>query len=353
MIWYIKACESVILMSEEPLIMEKQKVTIYDVARKAQVSMATVSRVVNGNSNVKPLTRTKVLKTINLLNYRPNAVARGLASKRTTTVGVIIPNITDIYFSELALGIDDIAAMYKYNIILANSDDSTKKDIHVLDTLLAKQVDGIIFMGNRITDHLRVKFKQIETPVVLAGSIDAQEIEPSVNIDYRKATRDEVLHLIQRGNRKVAFVTGSLSQSINLYDRLLGYQDALKAAHLKYDRKLVFETDRSYKDGYLLRHRLIRSNVSAAMVSNDELAAGVMNGLTDSGIRVPDQFEIATSDDTKLTKMTRPTMSSITQPLYDIGAVAMRLLTKIMDNENVKNRTVLLPYGLIKRDSTK
>ena len=333
--------------------MEKQKVTIYDVARAAQVSMATVSRVVNGNSNVKPLTRKKVLKVINKLNYRPNAVARGLASKRTTTVGVITPNVADTYFSELALGIDDIAAMYKYNMILANSDDNNQKEIHVLNTLLSKQVDGIIFMGNEITDDLRKKFRQTKTPIVLAGSVDARKTEPSVNIDYRQATEDEVSRLIERGNKHIAFVTGSLKRSINVNHRLMGYREALTRHHLSYDPRLVFSTNRSYQSGYELKDRLIKANVSAAIIGNDELAAGVMNGLTDSGIEIPDQFEIVTSDDTKLTKMTRPTMSSITQPLYDIGAVAMRLLTKIMDREPVADHDVLLPYGLIKRDSTK
>lgn len=347
------ACESAIFIKRKTNNMEKQKVTIYDVAHQAQVSMATVSRVVNGNSNVKPLTRKKVLKVIKDLNYHPNAVARGLASKRTTTVGVITPNVADTYFSELALGIDDIAAMYKYNIILANSDDNSKKEIHVLNTLLTKQVDGIIFMGNEITDALRKKFREAKTPIVLAGSIDSKKTEPSVNIDYRQATKDEVSHLIERGNKHIAFVTGSLDQAINSKHRLLGYQDALKKYQLPYDPKLVFSTDRSYHSGYKLSQRLIKLNVSAAMVSNDELAAGVMNGLTDSGIRIPDQFEIATSDDTKLTKMTRPTMTSITQPLYDIGAVAMRLLTKIMNKDKITNQDVLLPYGLIKRNSTK
>ena len=104
--------------------MEKQTITIYDVAREAGVSMATVSRVVNGNPNVKPSTRKKVSEVIERLDYRPNAVARGLASKKTTTVGVIIPNVTNVFFSSLARGIDDIASMYKYNIILANSDEN-------------------------------------------------------------------------------------------------------------------------------------------------------------------------------------------------------------------------------------
>ncbi|HFX4864201.1 TPA: LacI family DNA-binding transcriptional regulator, partial [Streptococcus pyogenes] len=113
-------------------------ITIYDVAREAGVSMATVSRVVNGNKNVKENTRKKVLEVIDRLDYRPNAVARGLASKKTTTVGVVIPNIANSYFSILAKGIDDIAAMYKYNIVLASSDEDDDKEVNVVNTLFAK-----------------------------------------------------------------------------------------------------------------------------------------------------------------------------------------------------------------------
>ena len=124
-------------------------ITIYDVAREANVSMATVSRVVNGNPNVKPTTRKKVLDVIDRLEYRPNAVARGLASKKTTTVGVVIPDISNIFFAELARGIEDIATMYKYNIILSNSDQNLNKELHLINTMLGKQVDGIVFMGGK------------------------------------------------------------------------------------------------------------------------------------------------------------------------------------------------------------
>ena len=151
--------------------MEKQTITIYDVAREAGVSMATVSRVVNGNPNVKPSTRKKVSEVIERLDYRPNAVARGLASKKTTTVGVIIPNVTNVFFSSLARGIDDIASMYKYNIILANSDENPEKEVQVFNTLLAKQVDGIIFMGNDIQESIQHEVNRTRTPVVSAGTI--------------------------------------------------------------------------------------------------------------------------------------------------------------------------------------
>ncbi|KRN79150.1 catabolite control protein A [Fructilactobacillus lindneri] len=333
---------------------KKQTVTIYDVAREASVSMATVSRVVNHNHNVKPETEQKVLNVVKKLNYRPNDVARGLASKKTTTVGVIIPNVTNSYFAALARGIDDIAEMYQYNIILTNSDGDEKKEIKALNTLYSKQVDGIIFMGNDISDEVREELRNVRTPVVLAGSVDPKNEFPSVNIDYRKAIYAQFNKLFENGNDRIAFIADNLSRSINKDYRIRGYQDALKDAGVPFRKSLLIEaTDVSYESGYKLQERLIKSGATAAIVSNDDVAAGIMNAMGDNRINVPEQFEVATSDNTQLTEMTRPTMSTITQPLYDIGAVSMRLLTKVMDNEEIENNNILLSFGLKKRESTK
>lgn len=333
--------------------MDKDTITIYDVAREADVSMATVSRVVNGNPNVKPATRKKVMEVIDRLDYRPNAVARGLASKKTTTVGVIIPDISNIYFASLARGIDDVATMYKYNIILANSDENTIKEMNVLNTLLAKQVDGIIYMGHHISEGVRKEFNRSRTPFVLAGSVDPLSEVASVNIDYKSATKDAVTLLAENGNKKIAFVCGSLGDLINGEERLTGYKEALKKKKLKFDEKLVFETKYSFKNGESLAKELKESGATAAYVGDDELAAGILDGLIDLGVKVPEDFEIVTSNDSLLTEVVRPKLTSITQPLYDIGAVAMRLLTKMMDKEEIEERKVVLPYDIAKRGSTK
>jgi LacI family transcriptional regulator len=251
--------------------MEKQTITIYDVAREANVSMATVSRVVNGNPNVKPATRKKVLEVIDRLDYRPNAVARGLASKKTTTVGVIIPDVSNMFFASLARGIDDVATMYKYNIILANSDGDSLKEVNVLNNLLAKQVDGVIFMGHRITDEVRGEFSRSKTPVVLAGSIDPDEQVGSVNIDYTAATKDAVSLLAKNGNEKIAFVSGALIDPINGQNRLNGYKEALKESNLEYNEGLIFEAPYSFKDGLAIVDRLLNSGAPAAYVTDEQM----------------------------------------------------------------------------------
>lgn len=327
-------------------------VTIYDVAREAGVSMATVSRVVNGNKNVKENTRKKVLEVIDRLDYRPNAVARGLASKRTTTVGVVIPDITNTYFAALAKGIDDIAEMYKYNIVLANSDEDDEKEVAVVNTLFSKQVDGIIFMGYHLTEKIRSEFSRSRTPVVLAGTVDVEHQLPSVNIDYKNATADAVRHLLKH-NKKIAFVSGPLVDDINGKIRLVGYKDALKEAGVNYSEGLVFESKYRYDDGYALAERLVSSKATAAIVTGDELAAGLLNGLADHGISVPENFEIITSDDSQIARYTRPNLTTIAQPLYDLGAISMRMLTKIMHKEELEEREVLLPHGLTERKSTR
>ncbi|OFR63968.1 catabolite control protein A [Streptococcus sp. HMSC073A12] len=327
-------------------------VTIYDVAREAGVSMATVSRVVNGNKNVKENTRKKVLEVIDRLDYRPNAVARGLASKKTTTVGVVIPNITSSYFATLAKGIDDIAEMYKYNIVLANSDEDDDKEVSVVNTLFSKQVDGIIFMGYHLTEKLRSEFSRSRTPVVLAGTVDVEHQLPSVNIDNKQATMD-VVERLTKNNQKIAFVSGPLVDDINGKIRLAGYKEALKKAKLTYSEGLVFESKYSYDDGYQLAERIIASKATAAFVTGDELAAGLLNSLSDKGVNVPEDFEIITSDDSQVARFTRPNLTTIGQPLYDLGAISMRMLTKIMHKEELEEREVVLAHGLIERRSTR
>ena len=333
--------------------MEKQTITIYDVAREAKVSMATVSRVVNGNANVKQETKEKVEAVIERLGYRPNAVARGLASRRTTTIGVVIPDVTDHYFAELARGIDDVAAMYHYQIILANSDESDTKELQVLENLLSKQVDGIVFMGNLIDDGIRKEFARADVPIVLAGSVDHVSEQPSVNIDYTTAIGEATTKLLKNGHKRVAFVTGSLDHSINREFKLKGYMNALAVAGVDYDESLVLQGDYDYQSGYQIAALVQDAKATAAVVVNDEMAAGLLNGLTDAGVNVPDDFELITNNNSKIAVMTRPQMSSITQPIYDLGAVAMRMLTKLMNHEELAVKNIILLHGYIDRDSTK
>jgi len=329
-------------------------ITIYDVAREANVSMATVSRVVNGNPNVKPATRKKVLATIERLGYRPNAVARGLASKKTTTVGAIIPDISSIFFAELARGIEDIATMYKYNIILSNSDQNKDKELQLINTMYEKQVDGMLFMGGNITEEHVQQFKSASVPVVLAATYDESKQLPSVNIDYTEAAFEATSSLIENNKSQPAFVSGQHDSTINKlkYD---GYLRALKEANISVDEQYIVIGNYSYQSGVDAIKELLslENKPHAVFAASDEMALGVIHGAQDIGYRVPDDIEVLGFDNTRLAQMVRPTLSTIVQPMYDIGAVAMRLLTKFMNKEEVDERKVILPHRIEKRSSTK
>lgn len=333
--------------------MDDLSATIYDVAREAGVSMATVSRVVNGNPNVKPTTRKKVSEAIKRLGYRPNAVARGLASKKTTTVGVIIPDISSVFFSELARGIEDIATMYNYNIILCNSDQNKDKEVRLIQTLLGKQVDGIVFMGGRIAEEHIEEFTQSPVPVVLAATVDERHKIPSVNIDYEQAVFEVIAHFIQKGHRKIAFINGPLDIPINGKYRLNGYKRALEENNLPYDESLVAVGDYTYESGKEAMGQFLdqESKPTAVYVDADEMAIGAIHEVQDRGMKVPGDVEVVSSENTRLVQMVRPTLSSISEPTYDIGAVAMRLLTKLMNSEKVEDATVVLPHHIDYRQS--
>lgn len=330
-------------------------ITIYDVAREASVSMATVSRVVNGNPNVKPATRKKVLEVIERLGYRPNAVARGLASKKTTTVGVIIPDISSTFFADLARGIEDIATMYKYNIILSNSDQNIDKELHLINTMLGKQVDGIVFMSGNVTNQHVEEFEKSPVPIVLAGSIEETGKLPSVNIDYEQAAYDVTKSFIDKGHTHIAFVIGPLHEPINSVKKLAGYKRALAEAGIEYLEDLVVEGDDTYDSGIEAIDKLMELDTkpTAIFVGQDEMALGVVHGAEDKGYSIPEDFEIISSDNTRLTLMVRPQLTTVVQPLYDIGAVAMRLLTKLMNQEKMNDTIVVLPHRIEERDSTR
>lgn len=329
--------------------------TIYDVAREAGVSMATVSRVVNGNPNVKPTTRKKVLEAIEKLGYRPNAVARGLASKRTTTVGVIIPDISSIFFAELARGIEDIATMYKYNIILCNSDQNKDKEIHLINTLLEKQVDGIVFMGGQITEDHVEEFKRSPVPIVLSATIDQEKEFPSVNINYEEAAYDAVKFLIDNGHTKIGMLTGSLEDPVNGYQKYAGFRKALEETAISFNDDYVVIGDYTYDSGIEAMEKFLELNErpTAIFAGTDEMALGIIHGAQDRGLNVPEDLEVIGFDNTRLAAMVRPTLTSVVQPMYDIGAVSMRLLTKYMNKEEVSDEVVLLPHRIEFRNSTK
>lgn len=327
-------------------------VTIYDVAREARVSMATVSRVVNGNQNVKPETRNKVNEVIKKLNYRPNAVARGLASKRTTTVGVIIPDISNVYYSQLARGLEDIATMYKYHSIISNSDNDPEKEKEIFNNLLSKQVDGIIFLGGTISEEIKELINQSSVPVVVSGTNGKDDHIASVNIDFKQAAEEAAQHMFEKGATKFALVGGDYSKKAQ-DDVLQGLTKVLDQHQLELDEALHFSGKESYKEGIKAFERLQDNMPDAILSISDEQAIGILHSALDAGVKVPEDLQIVSFNNTRLVEMVRPQLSSVIQPLYDIGAVGMRLLTKYMNEEDIEEPNVILPHRIEYRGTTK
>ncbi len=328
-------------------------VTIYDVARLAGVSLATVSRVVNGSTSVKPSTRRKVLKAIEDLGYRPNAVARGLASKKTTTIGVVLPDISSLFFAELARGIEDIANMYHYDIIISSSDQNRDKEIQLVNNLLEKQVDGLLFLGGQITDEHRQLFGSSSIPIVLVSSNDPQHKIPSVRIDQEQAAYDAVSFLVKKGHKRIALLTTKLHSHFSQL-RLNGYIQALKDHDIAFDEDMVVEIPPVYQSALSTTTNMLKlmDAPTAIFTYNDEMGIAAIHAAQDIGKHVPDDVEVIGFNNTRISQWVRPMLTTVVQPMYDIGAVSMRLLTKLINNEETHTE-IVLPHRIEVRQSTK
>lgn len=343
--------------------------TIYDVAREAKVSMATVSRVVNNNPNVKESTRKRVQAAIERLKYTPNAVARGLASKKSTTIGVILPDIADLASAETVAGIESVANMYKYNIILANSNNDKETEKNIFSSFVSKQVDGILYLGHSISEEAKGILKTYNIPVVLSGNIDSEKQFYSVNINYEKAAYDTTKELLEAGKDKISLVISSF-ESEKAQRIIAGHKKALAEAKKEFDANLVIDGYKTHKESANVLERLEKVGAQVVLTMFDQVAIAVLHQALDKGLEVPKNLEILSFESTKLLDLTRPKVSSVMHPIFDIGAVAMRILTKIIDIEkakskgleydeeeqeliNLESKEIHLPHRIVHRQTTK
>jgi LacI family transcriptional regulator len=328
-------------------------VTIYDVAREAGVSMATVSRVLNGTAVVKEETKQKVKQAIERLGYRPNAVARGLASKRTKTIGVIVPDVSAVFISEIVRGIEDIAVMYRYHIILVNSDAQLEREIDLIGTMWEKQVDGIVFMSKRVLPEHVETFIQAQIPVVLCATEDPEKRIPSVNIDHTDAIYDATNLLLKNNSTQLLYVGDAAEHSTSSAARIKGFEKACADANVQ--SSVLALKDLTYETGYNQMLSYLESNPApdGVVTASDELALGAMHALQEKGLSVPQDVQVIGYENTRLATMVRPTLTTVTQPLYDIGAVSVRLLTKFLQDEPVETYSVVLPHDMVIRQSTR
>jgi LacI family transcriptional regulator len=323
-------------------------VTIYDVAREAKVSMATVSRVLNGTAVVKEDTKKRVQDAIAKLGYRPNAVARGLASKKTRTIGVIVPDVSAAFVAEVVRGIEDIATMYEYHIILTNSDGEIEREVDLVGTMWEKQVDGIIYMTNKLSQEHIAAFEAAQIPVVLCSTEDPERRIPSVNIDNRQSGYDAGEYLLSRGCSSLAYVTTPTGVSIVADRRGDGLERSAKQPLIR-----IEVPDAHYHSALpIIKEVLQSTKVDGVVAASDELGLAVIHAVQDLGRSVPENVKVMSFDNTRLAEMVRPEMTVIAQPMYDFGAVSMRLLTKLLKDEPVDNYSVTLLHNIVERHST-
>lgn len=292
------------------------------------------------------------MKAIEELGYKPNAIARSLKIKNTKTIGIMIPDISNQFFPEVVRGVEDVANMYEYNIFLCNTDMDKEKEIQYFNVLEEKQVDGIIFMGNTISNELEKRFKLSEIPIVLIGT-DYDDL-PSVTINNIQATKDVVHYLAKKGHKRIAMITGKIYDPIVGIARKEGYMKALEEAGIAYDEALVVEGGFRFKSGYEGAKKLLSlADVpTAIIVASDEMAIGAMRFALEEGISIPDELAIVGFDNIDMAGKVYPSLSTVAQPMYEMGAIGMRVLTKILNDEMLENKKIVLNYSFIERESS-
>ncbi|GAB6086515.1 LacI family DNA-binding transcriptional regulator [Alkaliphilus crotonatoxidans] len=328
------------------------KFNIKDVARKAGVSISTVSRVINESKIVKPETHEKVMKAIEELGYKPNAIARSLKIKNTKTIGILIPDISNQIYPEVVRGIEDIANMYEYNIFLCNTDLDKEKEIQYFDVMAEKQVDGVVFIGNEVSEELYKKFKTYGIPIILIGT-DYEDI-PSVTIDHVGASRAMMKYLIKKGHERIGIITGKRFDPVTYGTRMEGYQKALEENNLPFLEELVIEGGFRFKSGYEGAKKFLdmEQPPTAIFVANDEMAIGAMRAALEQGINIPEELAIVGFDNIDMAGKIYPALTTVAQPMYEMGAIGMRVLTKILNEETLETHKIVLNYSLLERESS-
>ncbi|WP_234123110.1 LacI family DNA-binding transcriptional regulator [Clostridium hydrogenum] len=332
--------------------------SIKDVAREAGVSIATVSRVLNDVDVVNEETKKKVTEAIKKLDYRPNIVARSLKTQRTRTIGIVIPDISSQFYPEIVRGAEDVSNIYNYNVILCNTDLDMDKEKEYIRVLKEKMVDGVIYMSNSLAPEILSLLQNLKLPTVLVetserGTSDSEFC--SVTIDNEKAAYDAVSYLIKKGNKKVAFIGVNPKVANASALRYEGYKRALEENGLKLDEDLVQFGGLKAVDGDDGISAILKKKAKfdAVFCAGDEIAMGAINALRDKKIKVPSEVDVVGFDNIYTSSIFYPKLTTVEQPTYDMGSVAMRMLIKIINKKDVEQKHYVLEHTLIERDSCK
>lgn len=338
----------------------KPDINIVDVAQAAGVSIATVSNVMNGKGRVSVATRQKIEKIIEELGYTPNLTARNLKTKRSDLIGLVVPTMQpgrlqdNPFYWDLLAGVEEGARDRKFHIILAGIDESTETFSFVKE----RRLDGLIVVGTNEGSQAVDRVLEIGLPAVFIDSYLADPKLLQVYLEDRKGSYQATRYLIEQGHRRIALLIGDIPlERIAyygvLYERWLGYRDALDEAGIAYDPKLMIKLPTSLEGGYQAADRLTEiGDVTAIFSFSDVSAMGLLKRLRELGKGVPRDYSVIGFDNLFMSNYTSPSLTTVAQNILEKGQEAVRMLLDQIDGNPIVKRQVALPVDLIVRETT-
>jgi DNA-binding LacI/PurR family transcriptional regulator len=327
-------------------------VTSKDVADYAQVSVTTVSHVINRTRRVDLKTEQRVWRAINELGYRPNLLARGLRRRETRTIGLIVPDNSNPYFAELARAVEDAGFARGYSVILCNSDMSESKEAAYIELLISKCVDGVILIS---AAHRREKFNefiQAGIPLItVARELNDLPVD-QVLMDNQQGGYLVGKHLTALGHRRIGCIAGPRDETPSA-DRIVGLRRALHEAGVDLPSEQIIRGDFTYEGGHQAMANLLRREpkLTAVFAANDRMAIGAMNYLWQTGVRVPEDISVIGFDDIPVAAMTCPPLTTIATPKAEFARISVSMLIERINRERTEPARVVLPTRLVIRNS--
>lgn len=324
--------------------------TIKDVAKLAGVSISTVSRVMNDSKPVSPESRRKVEDAIEKLDFKRNELARSLVMKRSNLIGVVVKDLGIPYMTQIVRGVEEVGRMYKYDMLLNSSYGDAEQEKIIVDFMLRKQAEAIIMITENANPEVIVKLKENKNSFILLDRFYNGSFN-TVTIDYEDAAYKMTSHLIEKGHKDILFVLDNSNNEIN-NAKTLGYKRAMAEAKLD---ELVFQAFGSnLTDGFKTGEQVVNlysGKISAVFAGSERLALGIMNYCISKGISIPEELSVAGFGDSEFASEFTPSLTTVYEPYYDIGAVAMRRIIKELKEEEPIDSNVLLPVQILRRDS--
>ena len=328
-----------------------KRVTIYDVANEAKVSLATVSRVINGLEIVREDTRARVESAIEKLGYKPNAIAQGLALQKTTTIALVVPEASFNYTGQIINGLLDVAKIYKYNIMLHTTTEGILEINEIIENIIKSRVDGVVIFNDKLLYNELKELTKYQFPIVLIGNRMSENNVACVYVDIEKAAYELALQYISRGQKDIAIVQDR-KNSYAINQLIKGVTRAFEENQLKFENYI--EIPAMYRSSYEFLSNYFKDKKHELIIAyRDSQALAAINAANENNIAVPKEMEIICVIDTKYNAMVRPRLSSFSIPSYDLGAVAMRMMTKLLHQEVFEEREIELSYLFTPRQSTK